>query len=136
MRFHLVAAFYVLLFSLFYSFSAAQYALLFFLIAAVIAAELFNTAIENVCDLISKETNERIRVAKDVGAGAVLVLAIGAAAVAVVFFLDFEVIPKIFSFFAQNIPLLILLIISAAGAVFFVRLGPLGIAEKLRRKKK
>ena len=134
MRFHLVAAFYVLLFSAFYRFSAAQTAILILLISLVIAAELVNTAIENVCDLVTKEQNPYIKAAKDMAAGAVLALSIGAAAVACVFFIDFNVIPKIFSFFAERLALLILLILSAAASVIFVWLGPAEIKNRFSRK--
>ena len=134
LRFHLVAAVYVLAFASFYNFTAAQWAVLIILIALVIAAELVNTAIENVCDLVTKEQNPYIKAAKDMAAGAVLALSIGAAAVACVFFIDFNVIPKIFSFFAERPALLILLILSAAASVIFVWLGPAGIKNRFSRK--
>ena len=123
LRFHLVAAVYVLVFSLFYHFSAAQTAVLVVLIASVIAAELFNTAIENVCDAITKEQNEYIKRAKDISAGAVLVLSVAAVIVAVIFFWDIEVIKSIFAYFAANIHMLIILIISAVLATLFVIFG-------------
>ena len=123
LRFHLVAAVYVLVFSLFYHFSAAQTAVLVILIASVIAAELFNTAIENVCDAITKEQNEYIKRAKDISAGAVLVLSVAAVIVAVIFFWDIEVIKSIFAYFAANIHMLIILIISAVLATLFVIFG-------------
>lgn len=123
LRFHLVAAVYVLVFSLFYHFSAAQTAALVVLIASVIAAELFNTAIENVCDAITKEQNEYIKRAKDISAGAVLVLSVAAVIVAVIFFWDIEVIKSIFAYFAANIHMLIILIISAVLATLFVIFG-------------
>ena len=44
-------------------------------IAFVIVAEMINTAVEAVCDVISKQYNELIRIAKNVAAGAVLVAA-------------------------------------------------------------
>ena len=123
LRFHLVAAVYVLVFSLFYHFSAAQTAALVVLIASVIAAELFNTAIENVCDAITKEQNEYIKRAKDISAGAVLVLSVAAVIVAVIFFWDIEVIKSIFAYFAANIHMLRILIISAVLATLFVIFG-------------
>ncbi|HCA05416.1 MAG TPA: diacylglycerol kinase [Ruminococcaceae bacterium] len=135
MRFHLVAAFYVLIFSLFYNFSAAQYAVLLILIALIIAAELLNTAIENVCDLVTSEQNSHVKIAKDMAAGAVLVLSIAAAVIACVFFINLKVIAEIFGFFASNPLLLALLIISAVAAVIFVWLGPDGIRNKLFRKR-
>lgn len=123
LRFHLVAAVYVLIFSSFYDFSAAQMAVLILLIAAVIASELFNTALENACDAVTDERNEFIMRAKDISAGAVLILSIAAAAIAVIFFLDFEVIKSIFGYFAHNIPMLIILIISAMLSALFVIFG-------------
>ena len=123
LRFHLVAAVYVLVFSLFYHFSAVQTAVLVILIASVIAAELFNTAIEKACDAITKEQNEHIKRAKDISAGAVLVLSVAAVIVAVIFFWDIEVIKSIFAYFAANIHMIIILIISAVLSTLFVIFG-------------
>ena len=123
LRFHLVAAVYVLVFSLFYHFSAVQTAVLVILIALVIAAELFNTAIEKACDAITKEQNEHIKRAKDISAGAVLVMSVAAVIVAVIFFWNIEVIKSIFAYFAANIHMLIILIISAVLSTLFVIFG-------------
>ena len=127
----MVAGFYVLLFSLFYDFSVAQTALLIILIALIMAAEIVNTCIEELCNLISDRYEPLIRVAKDTAAGAVLVLSIAAVAVAAVFFLDFDVLYGIFLFFSDNPFLLVLLLISAVFSVVFVKLGPVKIKEKL-----
>ena len=123
LRFHLVAAVYVLVFSLFYHFSTVQTAVLVILIALVIAAELFNTAIEKACDAITKEQNEYIQRAKDISAGAVLILSVAAVIVAVIFFWDIEVIKSIFAYFAANIHMLIILIISGVLSTLFVIFG-------------
>ncbi len=131
----MVAGFYVLLFSLFYNFSVAQTALLIILTALIMAAEIINTCIEELCNLISDRYEPLIRVAKDTAAGAVLVLAIAAVAVAAVFFLDFDVLYGIFIFFSDNPFLLVLLLISAVFSVVFVKLGPVKIKEKLLRLK-
>ena len=56
------------------------------LFGLVISAELFNTAIETVVDMIAKEKNEKAKIAKDVSAGAVLVLAISAIVVGLMIF--------------------------------------------------
>ncbi|MDR6404128.1 MULTISPECIES: diacylglycerol kinase family protein [Chryseobacterium] len=42
----------------------------------VLAAEIFNTAIEKVCDIIQPEFDKRIGFIKDISAGAVLLMAI------------------------------------------------------------
>lgn len=133
LRFHLVAAVYVLVFSSFYNFSAAQWAVLIILIALVIAAELFNTALENTCDAVTKEQNANIRRAKDMAAGAVLVLSIAAAAIAVIFFWNLEVIKNVFLYFSQNTPMLILLIISAVVSVLFIAISPAKIIKKFKK---
>lgn len=133
LRFHLVAAVYVLVFSSFYNFSAAQWAVLIILIALVIAAELVNTAIEDTCDAVTTEQNEHIRRAKDMAAGAVLVLSIAAAAIAVIFFWNLEVIKNVFVYFSQNTPMLILLIISAIVSVLFIAISPAKIIKKFKK---
>lgn len=51
--------------------------------SAVIAAELFNTAIEGLADQLHPEAHPQIRVVKDCAAAAVLVLSAGAVCVAV-----------------------------------------------------
>ena len=45
-------------------------------IGMVVAAEVLNTSIESLCDKVSPEFDELIKLAKDAAAGAVLVLAI------------------------------------------------------------
>ena len=60
------------------------------LFAIVIGSELFNTSIETIVDMVMPEKNEKAKIAKDVSAGAVLVVAIGAAIIGLVIF-----VPKI-----------------------------------------
>lgn len=120
LRFHLVAAFYVLLFSPFFELSKTQYAVLILLIAAIISAELVNTAVEDVCDAMTRERKELIRLAKDIAAGAVLVLALGAVVVAVLFFWNAEGWLNAVNFFREYPLLLLPLAASAVGAVLFV----------------
>ncbi len=103
------------------------------LIALVIAAELVNTAIENTCDAVTTEQNANIGRAKDMAAGAVLVLSIAAAAIAVIFFWNLEVIKNIFAYFSQNTPMLILLIISAVVSVLFIAISPAKIIKKFKK---
>lgn len=59
--------------------------------AIVISGELFNTAIETVVDMVMPYKNDKAKSAKDIAAGAVLTLAIGAAVIGVIIF-----VPKIF----------------------------------------
>jgi undecaprenol kinase len=53
--------------------------------AGVIAAELFNTAIEHLADHLHPELHPAIRIVKDCAAGAVLLSAMGALLVAAAF---------------------------------------------------
>ena len=55
------------------------------------SGELFNTAIETVVDMVMPYKNDKAKIAKDIAAGAVLTLAIGAAVIGVIIF-----VPKIF----------------------------------------
>lgn len=65
---------------------AADWRWLIVAIAVVLAAEALNTAIERLCNLVSPGVHELARTAKDVSAGAVLVLAIGAALISLITF--------------------------------------------------
>jgi undecaprenol kinase len=62
--------------------AAVWWALVALISSAVIAAELFNTALEHLADHLHPEQHPQIRVVKDCAAAAVLVLAIGALLVA------------------------------------------------------
>lgn len=68
----------VLLLALFLRVTAVEFALLALSILAVLCAELLNTSIEAVVDLISPEFHPLAKIAKDTAAGAVLVAACGA----------------------------------------------------------
>ena len=135
MRFHMVAGFYVLLFSLFYEFSVSQTALLILLIASVMFAEIINTCLEELCNLVADRYEPIVKIVKDMAAGAVLVLSIASAIIAIIFFWNVPVIMQILSYFAKNIFMLVLLIISAVISVVFVALGPTGIKTVFLRLK-
>ena len=135
MRFHMVAGFYVLLFSLFYEFSVSQTALLILLIASVMFAEIINTCLEELCNLVADRYEPIVKIVKDMAAGAVLVLSIASAIIAIIFYWNVPVIMQILSYFAKNIFMLVLLIISAVISVIFVALGPTGIKTVFLRLK-
>ncbi len=64
----------------------AQWAILALTYTMVIAAELFNSAIEALTDLVSPGYHPLARQTKDVAAGAVVVTALGAVAVGLLLF--------------------------------------------------
>ena len=44
--------------------------------AITMGFEIFNTALENICDLVNPELNNRVKIIKDLSAGAVLIVAL------------------------------------------------------------
>lgn len=68
--------------------SKIEWAIILFTIMFVIFAEMLNTAVESVVDLITEEYNEKAKIAKDVAAGAVLISAINAICMGLIIFLD------------------------------------------------
>lgn len=131
MRFHLVAAFYAVLFGFFYNFSAAKWAVISVLCALVIALEMVNTCIERLCDLVCDRYDNSVKHIKDIAAATVLAVSFAAVVTAVLFYLDFGVIAGILAFFAGNPLLLALLVLSAVLSIVFVCAGPVGIKKAL-----
>jgi diacylglycerol kinase (ATP) len=78
MRNHFLAALVLLVAVLFMRVSALEFTLLAISVSFVLFAELINTAIEILVDLVSPEYHPLAKLAKDVAAGAVLLAAIGA----------------------------------------------------------
>lgn len=79
MRNHFVSALVALLAALFLRVTPTEFALLSLSILFVLFAELINTAVEAVVDLVSPDYHPLAKIAKDTAAGAVLVAAMGAA---------------------------------------------------------
>ena len=121
MRFHTVAALYVLVFARFFDFSKEDYILLFLTIGGVISAEMFNTSIENLCDKVSKEFHPLIKSAKDCAAGAVLILAIFAAVIGMILFWNINGILSMYNFYITHPVNLSLLIISAILSILYIK---------------
>lgn len=89
----LVIAVAVMLISLFFDLNKAEFLCLMFTVVLIIVAEMINTAIETVVDLYTDLYHPKAKIAKDVGAGAVVLTAINALIVA--YFLFFEKISTI-----------------------------------------
>ncbi len=81
-RVHLMAAAAALALSVWLGLDRAEIALVVLTIALVLAAEVVNTVVERVLDLLHPTHSERVRAIKDMSAAAVLVTALGALAVA------------------------------------------------------
>ena len=87
-RKQLVIAVTVMILSLFYNFTTSEFLCLTFAVFLVIFAEMINTAIETVVDLFTDQYHPKAKIAKDVAAGAVVLVAINACVVA--YFLFFR----------------------------------------------
>ena len=94
MKIHIFMMMLVILFGVLLDISLGEWITCIILFALVIGAELFNTAIETVVDMISLEKSPQAKLAKDISAGAVLVFAIAAAIIGFIIF-----IPKIIELF-------------------------------------
>ncbi|UEQ77934.1 diacylglycerol kinase [Chryseobacterium arthrosphaerae] len=82
-----LAAFLINLFLIFYfNLSGTDAALILLVSAAVLSAEIFNTAIERICDLIQPDFDPRIGFIKDISAGAVILMAIAAVIIGVIIY--------------------------------------------------
>jgi len=79
MRIHFIAAIVLLLTVLFLRVTPLEFALLALSILSVLCAEMFNTSVEAVVDLVSPDYHPLAKIAKDTAAGAVLIAACGAA---------------------------------------------------------
>ncbi len=78
MRYHMFAALTALILGLIVNISRTEFILLSMAIVLVLVTEMLNTAIEVTVDMISDEYHPLAKIAKDIGAGVVLVASIGA----------------------------------------------------------
>lgn len=90
---HLFAAVCVVIAGFVFRISVTEWSIVVLAIGTVLAAEAVNSAIEALSDLVSPGYHELIRKAKDLAAGAVLLVAIAAATVGLIIF-----IPRILTF--------------------------------------
>lgn len=91
MKIHILAMFLVIIAGCLLKINKYEWAICIICCSSVISGELFNTAIETIVDMVMPYKNEKAKIAKDISAGGVLVLAIGAVVVGCIVF-----IPKIF----------------------------------------
>lgn len=85
-RVHLLITVIALLISWYLRITRTEWAIIVFTIVLGLTAEFINTAIESMTDLITKEWRAEAKIAKDVAAGMMLTVALGAVVVACVIF--------------------------------------------------
>lgn len=78
MRLHLAAATAAIAAGIWFGVSMAEWLWIILAIALVLMAEALNTAVEQICNVVSREFHPAIKASKDVAAGAVLISAIAA----------------------------------------------------------
>lgn len=80
-RIHIIIAVLVVISTFIFGLNQFEKAIICMIILLVISAEMINTAIEEVVDLVTKDYREEAKYAKDVSAGMVLIVAAGSIAV-------------------------------------------------------
>ncbi len=135
MRIHLTLCCYVLFFGFRMGLSRGEMACLILTIGVVMGAEAMNTSVEKLCDFTEKHWNPRIRVVKDVAAGAVLLCALAAVLVGGVLFLR-PALWQVLLVICGDPLSLCLFLLSMAAALIFIFIGPIKIKDALSGKKK
>lgn len=93
-RIHLIVATITIMAGWMLKISITEWCFVTLCITLIMMAEAFNTAIENLTDLVSPKIHPLAGKTKDLAAGAVLILSIGSVIVGLIIFL-----PKIAKFF-------------------------------------
>ena len=93
----LVISLVVIFFTFYFPLSSLERAIIFLSIIGVLGMELMNTQVERTTDLIDKNYNYKIKIIKDLAAGAVLLMVIGSAIIGYLIF-----VPYIIKFLALH----------------------------------
>ena len=89
LKFHLVFALFVIVAGFILRISQRDWIIVVILIGLIISVELTNTAIEAIVDAFAPTEHPGAKLAKDISAGAVLVVSITAAACGLIVFLHY-----------------------------------------------
>ena len=85
----MIAAMAVIIAGIVLGITRTEWIMVVMCIGTVIAAELFNTAIEKLVDLVSPERHPVAGRGKDIAAGAVLICAVAAAIIGLIIFIPY-----------------------------------------------
>lgn len=88
-RVHMVISLIVISMSVYFQITAVEKIILLFTILLGLSGEMINTALESMTDLITKEWRQEAKIAKDVAAGMMLLIAMGAVVIGAVIFLPY-----------------------------------------------
>lgn len=87
LKIHFLIMLIVILLGIIFKISLIEWIICVLLFSLVIGAELFNTVIEIIVDMVMPNIDKRAKAAKDISAGAVLVFALGSAIVGFIIFI-------------------------------------------------
>ena len=93
-RIHFAVSLVVITMGLAFEISVSEWISICLIIGLVFACEILNSAIENICDLVSPQQNDFVKKAKDLGAAATFVSAVVAVIIGLLIFA-----PKIWQLF-------------------------------------
>ena len=85
-RVHLVLSLLAIFLGWYFEITNIEWVIIIFTIVLGLSSELINTALESMTDLITREWRQEAKIAKDVAAAMMLVVAIGAVGVAAFIF--------------------------------------------------
>ena len=86
-RIHLICGLLAMLLGALLDFSPGEFAVVLLLIGVILFAEMMNTALEAVVDLVTEEYHPLAKKAKDIAAGAVLVLCFFAVLIGIILYI-------------------------------------------------
>ncbi len=87
MKIHFVAMLVVILLGTWFRIEAWEWVAILFCVALVISMEMINTTIESIMDHLHPDTHDRVRLIKNVSAGAVLCAAVISLVIGIIIFM-------------------------------------------------
>ena len=87
LKIHFIISIVVILLAIYLEFSALEFTVLFLTISLVIILEFINTVVEKLSDIVHPDKSEKVRIVKDISAGAVLIGAVASIIIGVFLFL-------------------------------------------------
>ena len=136
MRIHICVTAYMYGFLVLYDFfelSRSDFAILFCATSAVLAGEMFNTAVEKTVDLFTHEYKTLAKIAKDAAAGGVLAVALCSVVVGFALLWQPAAFRAIFDYYAAKPLMLIALIASLIFSFIFIFIGPVALNKFIKR---
>lgn len=88
MRIHILVVTMCIVLGIAFRLDALRWIMLVIAVGMVLMAELMNTAVENMVDMVTPEYSEKAKIIKDIAAGSVLIASAAAAVIGILVFTD------------------------------------------------